>query len=401
MNFRRIGVVYRKELIDTLRDRRTLIYQVVLPILAFPLLMVGFFGIAILFAQRAAREDPTVMVLGGAHGPELTRRLQEAEDLKVVPEEDDYAQRIGDKKLRAALRIPEGFEQRLIADPSVEQTLTVYHFERELRSRAVLRRVRRVIREFTDAVVQRRITEAGLTQASVTPFEITRQNVASAEKVSGNIAGILLPYFIIFLCFNGAMLPAMDLTAGEKERGTLETLLAAPARRTDLVLGKFLLVLTSSLVTCFLAVTSLSITIIGGTRYFSQVSADMIAISISWRAMATVFLLVLPLAVLFSSVLLAVAVLARSFREAQSQITPLIFIVILPAMAAFIPGLDLTPRLALVPILNVSLVSKEILAGNYPWGTIGLIFASTTFYAAVALRVAIRQFQKEQVLFRS
>jgi sodium transport system permease protein len=99
--------------------------------------------------------------------------------------------------------------------------------------------------------------------------------------------------------------------------------------------------------------------------------------------------------------LLAISLIARSYREAQSYLGPLIFVVILPGMASMLPGVELNNRLALVPILNVSLVAKDIFAGQYHWNQIGLIFASTCVFAALALYVAVRQFNREEVLFRT
>ena len=125
------------------------------------------------------------------------------------------------------------------------------------------------------------------------------------------------------------------------------------------------------------------------------------AFVISGKAIAAVFFMVLPLAVLFSGALLAISLLAKSYKEAQSYVQPLIIVVILPAIVALLPGVELNPKLALVPVLNVSLVSKEILTGNYPWGLIGLIFGSSSLYAAAALFVAVRAFQRESVLFRT
>jgi sodium transport system permease protein len=112
-------------------------------------------------------------------------------------------------------------------------------------------------------------------------------------------------------------------------------------------------------------------------------------------------MMALPLAVLFSSVLMTIALFAKSYKEAQSYLTPMTFVVVIPAVASLLPGVELTPKLALIPILNTSLVCKEIMSGIYHWDSIALIFASTCVYAAVALFLAFKTFQRESVLFRS
>ncbi len=229
--------------------------------------------------------------------------------------------------------------------------------------------------------------------------------MASREKVGGALIGGLVPYFIILLCLTGAMYPAMDLTAGEKERGTIETILCSPVSRTHLVLGKFLMVLTASVATGVLSVISMTVSFGVGKKLLQGVAngaADTILqITMTGKAVISVFTMVLPLAVLFSAALLAIALFARSYKEAQSYISPLMIVVVLPAVAAVLPGVELNAALALVPVLNTSLISKEIMTGTYHWKYIVLIFASSCIYAAGAIAIAVKLFQREDVLFRT
>jgi sodium transport system permease protein len=122
---------------------------------------------------------------------------------------------------------------------------------------------------------------------------------------------------------------------------------------------------------------------------------------ISGKAMTAVFLLVLPLAVFFAAALLAISLYARNYKEAQSYIGPMMFLVIFPAMGSFIPGVELNAGMALIPVLNISLLARELFAGQYPWNLIAVIFFSTSLYAAAAIYFAVRQFQREEVIFRA
>lgn len=400
MAARNIGVVYRKELTDMLRDRRTIISSILVPILMFPLLMLGIGALATVVVRKATRENPTVMLRGEKYAPEFAKQLRENKRLEIVPEADNYVQQINDKKLRTAVEFPANFEENIRTKPNEPQTVIVYHYEGEFRSRNVLRHLEGAVDKYNDQVVASRVATAKLPASVLSAFDTKKENVASAEKVTGNILGMILPYFVIILCLTGAMYPAMDLTAGEKERGTIETILASPVGRTDLVIGKFLLVLTFSIVTTALSVLSFSGSVLIGAEMLSRVTTEFV-LAVSAKSSAVVFLIVVPLAATFSALLLAISLIARSYREAQSYLGPLIFVAILPGMASMLPGVELTTRLALVPILNVSLVAKEIFAGQYHWNLIGLIFTSTCVYAALALYVAVRQFNREEVLFRS
>ena len=168
----------------------------------------------------------------------------------------------------------------------------------------------------------------------------------------------------------------MDLTAGEKERGTMETILSSPVSRTHLVIGKFLLVLTTSLSTAALSVISMGVSFTIANHFQPPAnSADSGAsFHIGFMAALSVFIMALPLAVLFASALITISAFAKSYKEAQSYIMPLMFIVIIPAIAAMLPGVELDAKLALVPILSVSLLCKELVTGTYHWDFIAIIF---------------------------
>jgi sodium transport system permease protein len=202
----------------------------------------------------------------------------------------------------------------------------------------------------------------------------------------------------------GAMYPAIDVTAGEKERGTMETILCCPVGRTDLVLGKFLMVLTASVGTVVLSLLSMGATLQLAKRVLAG-SAPREALqniaTIDIGGLAGVFLMLLPVAVMLSAALLMVGLFSKSFREAQSYCGPLMLVVIVPAITAMLPGVDLNASLAVVPLMNVSLVCKEMIAGTWHWNYILLIFGSACLYAAAALAAAVWMFHREEVLFRS
>jgi sodium transport system permease protein len=401
MSARSIGVVYRKELIDSLRDRRTVISMIVVPLLVMPLLGMGFLSLTLV--GLAMKESPKVMILGGQDSPHVVAELKGLRDLQVVPEQPDYAEEISNKQIRAAVEIPPGFEARLAAgEPS---TVTIYMYQGELKSGFGADHLQRFFRELRDRTIREHLEARQLPQSLARPFEINEKNVAPPEKVGGALLGGMVPYFVILLCLTGAMYPAMDLTAGEKERGTIETILCSPVSRTDLVLGKFLMVLTASIATAVLAILAMAGSFGVGKKIVAGVMNGTVdsalQITITGKAMVSIFFVVLPMAVFFSAALLALSVFAKSFKEAQSYISPLMILVVLPAIAALLPGVELNSALALVPVLNTSLVSKEIITGTYHWDFIALIFLSSSVYAVLALAIAVKLFQSEDVLFRT
>jgi sodium transport system permease protein len=403
MSLRNIGIVYRKELTDSLRDRRTLISMIVVPIVLMPLMSIGIGTVSAMIIGKANKEVPRVMILGGEDSPKLMEQLRAANLIRIVPPSADYVELISNKEVRAAVDIPHGFDAAVARGE--KSSVKIYDYKGELRSQNAADRLDKFFRDLRDKTVQERLQTRSLPPDLIKPFEIDEQNVAPPEKVTGNLVGGLVPYFIILLSLTGAMYPAMDLTAGEKERGTIETILCSPVSRAHLVLGKFLMVLTASVCTAILSILSMSGTFIFAKRAMSSMgdakSEGLAQLSINPKAVVAVFLMVIPLAVLFSAALFAIALFAKSYKEAQSYISPLMIVVILPAIAAILPGVELNTKLALVPILNTSLVSKEIITGTYHWKYIFMIFASSTVYAAAALFVAVNLFKREDVLFRT
>lgn len=403
MSLRNVGIVYRKELIDSLRDRRTVVSMIAVPLLVMPLLTIGMGVLSVSLVGEAKKETPKVMILGGDDSPHVMVELRQLKDLQVVPAKPDFAGEISNKAIRAAVEIPEGFEAKIAAGES--STVKIYMYEGELKSSFGADRLQRFFREFRDRTIREQLEARQLPDSLVHPFSIVEQNVAPPEKVGGAIFGGLIPYFVILLCLTGAMYPAMDLTAGEKERGTIETILCSPVSRTHLVLGKFLMVLTASIATGVLSVISMAVSFgVGKNMLLGLTNGtvdEAMQITITGKAIVSIFFVVLPLAVFFSAALLALSLFAKSFKEAQSYISPLMIVLGLPAIAALLPGVELNTALAFVPVLNTSLVSKEIIIGTYRWDLIALIFLSSSAYAIVAIAVAVFLFQREDVLFRT
>src|SRR6202171_6495480 len=217
--------------------------MIAVPLLLMPLLTIGLLVVMIRQVGEASEEVPKVMILGGEDLPNVRPELEKLKDVKIVPQKSDYADAISSRRIRAAVEIPAGFDAKLAAGEPM--SVKIYMYEGELKSGFGADRLQKFFRDVRDRAIRERLAARQLPEHLNRPFDIKQQNVAPPEKVGGAILGGLVPYFVILLSLTGAMYPAMDLTAGEKERGTIETILSSPASRTHLVLGKFLVVLTA------------------------------------------------------------------------------------------------------------------------------------------------------------
>jgi sodium transport system permease protein len=402
MNLRNIAVVYRKELREALRDRRTLVSSILVPLILFPLLTAGLGAAISALIGKAKEEVPAVMILGGDDSPGIVVELRGSSKIKIVPTQPNWKDQIINKEIRAAVEIPPGFQGAVARQENA--TLLIHNYEGDLKSSIATDNIQKSLEKYRDRIVHDNLAARNVPDTALKPFEIKESNVAPPEKVGGAAFGGVIGYMVILLCLVGSMYPAMDLTAGEKERGTMETILSSPISRVDLVFGKFFLVLTTALVTAGLSVTSMGVSfaVLGHLHAFDKAGEDaaQMQLHIGLGTVLSIFIMVLPIAVLFAAGLMTVALFAKSYKEAQSYISPLMFVVIIPAVAAMLP-IDLDAKLALVPILNASLLCKELVTGTYHWNFIAIIFLSTCVYAGIALFLAVKMFQREDVLFRS
>jgi sodium transport system permease protein len=402
MNLRNVAIVYRKELREALRDRRTLMSSLLVPLIIFPLVTAGLGSAISALVGKAKEEVPTVMILGGEDSPAILAELRAMDQIKIVPTTPNWKDQVVNKEVRAAVEIPPGFQNDLANQKTT--TLKINNYEGDLKSSLATDKIQKGLEKYRDRIIHENLAAQHLPDTALKPFDIKENNVAPPEKVGGAAFGGVIGYMVILLCLVGSMYPAMDLTAGEKERGTMETILSSPIARVDLVFGKFFLVLTAALVTAGLSVTSMGVSfaVLEHLHAFDKAGEDaaQLQLRIGLPTVLSIFIMVLPIAVLFAAGVMTVALFAKSYKEAQSYISPLMFVVIVPAIAAMLP-IDLTAKLALVPILNASLLCKELVTGTYHWNYIAIIFFSTCVYAGVALFLAVKMFQREDVLFRS
>lgn len=409
MNWKAIFVVYKKELKDQLRDRRTIISTIVLPTVVMPLIMFGFGTVMTKILRQAKDEGTSVMIVNAAGAPELVKALKADTKFRVVAETPDVKQRIADKKIRVALELPKDFDAAIARGETPK--VGVLFYDGEIKSGIGAREVESFLQKYRTGILDQRLKERGLPPEFTKPFEMSRQNVAPPEKVGGATIGGFIPYLIIILCFSGAMYPAMDLTAGEKERGTMETLMCSPTARINIVFGKFLTVLTASVATILFSMTSMALTASLGGKLFlgssgltsagSGKTAAAIMPSFDPAGFIGIFAMIAPVAIFFAAILLTVSLFAKSYKEAQSYAGPMILLAIIPAVFGMLPGIELSAKTALIPILNLSLVCKEMLSGTWNWNYIALIFGSSCLYAIVALVACVKMFNREDVMFRA
>ena len=392
-----VKTIFLKELRDVLRDRRTLFVMIVLPIILYPLLLIGFAQIATGQMARIAAKQSRVVMIGREQAGELGPMLDSLSGITIC-DTVNWRGRIVSADLEAALVLPEGFADSL-ALRRMPPVSVYFNSSKEVSLKA-RRQLEDVLQTFRDHVVAARLESLQADTSLLHPFDLRSENLATQEQQQGDALGRILGYLLIIMSVMGAFYPAVDLTAGEKERGTLETLLVSPASRAEIVYGKFFAVMVIAVITSLLNILSLGGTLAYFVSVLGSMAKTMPSVAISPVSLLLALLLLIPLTVIFAALCLAIAVAARNYKEGQNLLTPLYFVVVMPAMISAIPGLEISPPLALVPVVNVSLLVREYLMGNYLWLESLLAFGSSSLLAAGALWWATYQFRQEAVLFR-
>ncbi|GJM20241.1 MAG: hypothetical protein DHS20C15_01560 [Planctomycetota bacterium] len=501
MSLRNVRIIAMKDFRDVLRDRRTLIFMMLLPIAVMPLLMIGL--TKFMTAQQRSKDERSVTIamdpstrnaliaLGrewvaenrdswaaykakkvleqeevasalGAVGDSLrdtdaeageaesaAAAAEEQQALEKLPEFDRHmlagvadaraVDRIlelvefvrladveGSGALTSGIEIPESVPAALndprlavaIQDKEIDaafymppDALTsmentdgavaawLLHDSSITMSGETADRMDDFIRAVGRGRLEVRVREAQLPAHFTEPIYVEVADVATPSRKVQAFLGGLLPYMLLAFCFGGAFYPALDVTAGEKERFTLETLLLAPASRFEIALGKFSVVFVAAIVAALLATASMAVTFTQGI-----LPADVAAkldLTFEPLALALTASMILPVAALYAAMLLAVGLFARSFKEAQSYAMPLQFLCVLPSMISLIPDLETESYLAWIPFVNISLLIKELLKGNYLWEFYVITIVSTLLLTIAALFFAATMFKRESVLLRT
>ncbi|MEZ6033364.1 MAG: ABC transporter permease subunit/CPBP intramembrane protease [Planctomycetaceae bacterium] len=442
---RRIWRLARKELRESLRDRRTLATLIAMPLIVYPLL-----GSVI---QRFAinRLDPNapaaIVVFDGNIPDEIARAIVKGPERDVNPADDSgkdlilshdqtpslqdvartlagpstgteigslarsedadgppvrlqrYGQPAKSEFIEEILQAKEAdvaVRVKLAVRDAVTGGLTPGDFEViSLSGDTFSRRAAIVVEQRLQAFREREVRQL-LDQtrfrSSIMPT-ISRHTVASRTPAPSPL-GAFVPLMLVLMTMTGAVYPAIDLTAGERERGTLEMLMAAPVSRAQLLTGKFIAVVTVAVLTALINLIAMLLTL-----YATGFDRVLLADGASFRMFFSVLALLVVFASFFSAVLLSITSFARSFREAQAWLIPLMLVSLAPGILSLMPGVNLTAGLAILPLVNIVLLGRELFQGTAAIHLYVITLLSTLVYTILALRVAAGVFGHDTVLF--
>ncbi len=402
-------VIAVKEFRDLLRDRRTIMSMIVIPVLTTPLLVTAIVWLMMSSIDKMKESEISIALLGASEHAALVTSLKDDHprfafwdaDSEKQPADSLIAQR--DTKVVVEIDAGAGNAIDLLLESTSGErpAVTLYFDSTDEEAEIAGRELERNLKRLRDLEVDTWLGDMGMNPDLDEPWQLIKQDLASPSQQAASMVARFLPYMVLLLCITGAMYPAMDMTAGEKERSTIETLLVNPVPRTSLVLGKFM-------ATAAMAIGSAIFTVAGQYIFFKWaaggLSKGMLTLDLDLSPLTLAFglLQMVPVAFFFAALMLALSLIARSMKEAQSYVSPLLVLVIFPSMLSMIPGIKLTFGLALIPIVNASILLKELFLQDVEqWLMVPMVFGVNLIYACLALALAVYVFSREDVVFRS
>jgi sodium transport system permease protein len=390
-----IFTIFLKELKETLRDRRTLMMMLVIPILIFPIIINITASVSTSFQEDAATKKIKIGIVDTQH-QFLTKefnQIPESFGKKEIVKYTDTLQLIKDiknEKIQLGAFVSGKFQSQL--DAMVPAPIIFYFNATDL---GMQERAQGYMSIIEQKMQVERFKKLNISKEKINPIVSEYRNIASDKEMIGKLAGGFLPYIFIAFCFMGCMYPAIDLFTGEKERGTIETLLTTPVPRWQLLFGKMGVVVLSGLLAASAALLGLFLSMETLNGLDNDELLKVVHSILSPSFIVLMYCLLIPLTVFFAGVMTPIAVYAKTFKEAQSIITPLNIVMVIPAMVGLFPGVELNVMTACIPVVNIVLSTKELIAGTLDPFLVALSFVVMTTLAVLAVFISYRRFDKE------
>ena len=381
---------------DILRDRRTLFATVIIPILLIPLMT---FGIPLLFSsteQQIVEQTQYIAIINYESSEEFTKLIDGSRSLRVVVIDKPIDEAIRNGTIAAGIEIPKDFDNRILNEQNVN--ITIYYDASSRTSNVAYSKIMQFLSMYSKNTVDERLANREIDPQILSPIQVYASDVATEDEVSGYLLSLILPPLLAIIVATGGMNASIDLTVGEKERHTLEALLVTSTNRRDLITGKFLAVFSTTLVSIAFIMLSLS----GSVGYLSTLAVQQMPIFLTLQTSIIVFMILSLMAIMIASLGMALASFAKSFKEANNYLTPMLFLIVILSFGSYglsIEDVGLIPFL--VPILNVTLVIQEVLVNNLNILHLVLTVTSTLVISIILISIASWIFHKESLLFRA
>lgn len=381
-----------KELKVFFRDKRTLMLTFLMPFILYPMMfnLIGFFNKKNANALKTA--DMKVLFLDNVPS-ELKEFIPKDSNLKILENmEGDTTKLLENRKVQVVVDFDKNF--------------TIKYLSSEQPSRVASSKVMDVVEDYKQSIIKSKIVSAGLEESVLTPFDIEKVDTASSERRGGMILGRLLPYLIMIMLFSGAMGFGLECTTGEKEKGTIATLLVSQASRVEIVVGKLLYVVTIELanaitnIAAFAVAASLS-SLFNASENVAKTANSGFSFAMSPGTMIMLLLLVIPIGLIAASLIITMGSYAKSMKEGQTMFTPVLFLFIMIGLISMAAPIKVPEYYFYIPMVNTSFAMQELLTFKFHMGHFLITIGTTFGLSALLIYISIWFFNRESIHFRN
>ncbi len=389
-----IFIIVKKELTELLRDKKTLINSVLLPILLLPVLMFGV--IKVMEMVRKSNHEKSIKI-GLVNAPEAFMKLVKNDTLNQVTTFDDsidFKSLIDDETIQTAIVFPKNFISQM--DSMENSAVQIY---RNGSKENVNGRISNLMDIYGGQLEQKRMTQLNLSPDKLTPFKEEFVEVGEQKELIGKSIGGWIPYIFILTMWGGCMLAGIDLVTGEKERKTIETTLSLPISKFKVLFGKSIVASLLGFVPALLNLIGLIV----GLRFIDGIPDEIkMALNemLSFQSVTMILLLLIPFSIFLSGLIIMLVAGATTFKEAQSKVSPIIMFLILPLVLAAMPGIEFTWATVFIPVLNIGLGVKEIAAGTIDMTLYAVMLLSLLAFAVASIYFSYKKFSDENAILK-
>ncbi len=385
-------IIIKKELTELLRDKKTIINSIVLPTLLVPILIFGMIKVTEMINKS---EQEKSIEIGLVNAPEDFTQLVQSDTLNKITtyeESIDFKTLISDETIQTAIVFPRDWKRQM---DSLESA-NVQIFRNGTKDN-VNGRVSKMLDAYAAGIKQKRMSQLQISSEKLTPFVQSYQEVSEQKELIGKRVGGFIPYLFILTMWGGCLLASIDLVTGEKERKTIETTLSLPVSKFKVLLGKTLVASILGFIPALLNLVGLII----GLKFIDGIP-DMFKTAINqmlnFESITMIMLLLIPFAIFLAGLIIALVAGATSFKEAQSKASPIIMLIIIPLVLAMMPGIEFTWYTVFIPVLNIGLGVKEIMAGTIDLGLYAAMLISLIVIAVGAIYFSYKKFSDESAI---
>lgn len=390
-----IKTVLKKELKDMFRDKKTVIFSILLPLVLLPV-MFGLLGNTINQDEKAVEEN-LIIAIEDEGNSGLYEFLKSKEQITIV-ESEDISGDVMEGEILLGISIPSEFDKAMEDEKQIPIEITYDNVSN--RSSTAMRIINSYIREFSDSIINKRLVDRNINPTILMPINIVEKTSVKEEESFGKVMlGMMLPLFLMIYSATGTLAAATDLGAGEKERGTLEPLLTTKASRMSLLWGKFLAITVMGAITTVASLIGLYITMQQKGGLFE---GAMNGGGLSLTMLPLIGILTLLTTMVFGSIELAISIYARSFKEAQTYLSPITLVAMISAISVYMVDVkSLGIHYFFIPLVNIVALIKELVMGIYNFTHIGITLTWVIVYVVLSISFAKYMFSKEEVIFRT